>query len=372
MSPSRRLAGLGPSPIRKISDFAPRDAIPLGLGAPTWSMPEVGRLALELRDEVCPYGPNAGREDLRMAIGALYGREAKDVLVTVGSQEALFSLFLAHLDPGDALLIPDPGFPAYEAIAKIAGAEVARFPLSEANSWRLDADTFQAALARNKNIKVALINHPGNPTGGGVDRAALQAVAAECEKRGVLLVSDEVYRDLYFGSRPPSLLDVTKKGVVISSISKGWGSPGLRLGWVVGDAEAISNTSLMHNYTVTSAAWTSQMAALALIRSSELVLAAARAEVTTRFQALSEAFERELGIKIAPPAGSFYCWTKLPEHARVDPFGFALKLRDEAKVVIIPGAAFGDQGKDFVRISFAALPEEIREGVRRLKPYWHD
>jgi aspartate/methionine/tyrosine aminotransferase len=368
---AKRLAGLGPSPIRVVSDGAKPGTIPLGLGEPGWDMPEVARRALaEVRGQVS-YGPNAGIPELREAVAAFHGARENDVVVTVGSQDALFSLLHAWVDPGDEVLVPDPGFPAYPALTRLCGGTPVPYPLDAADRFRLASGPIVAALASRAMVKAVVINHPSNPTGGGASEQTLREIAAACEARDVLLISDEVYRDLWFGERGPSLRDVSVSGVLVSSVSKGFGCPGLRLGWIVGPARWIDPARLVHAYAVTSAAMPSQRAALAMLREAPAVLASSRAECARRFEALADACRRHLGLELEPPDGTFYLWLELPTAVdRSDPVAFAIRVRDEAGVVIIPGTAFGDTGRDWVRISFAAQPELISEGIRRLAPYW--
>jgi len=146
MNPAARIAHVKPSLIRVISEGANPDAIPLGLGEPTWELPEAARAALAREAGVCGYGPNAGLPALRGAIAHWHGASADEVLVTSGSQEALFSLFMAWLGPGDVVLVPDPGFTAYPTLARIAGAASVPYALDAADRYRLDATAFTQAL----------------------------------------------------------------------------------------------------------------------------------------------------------------------------------------------------------------------------------
>lgn len=371
VNPASRLSLLKPSPIRAITDGTPPGAIPLGLGEPTWDLPEVARRSL-LRDPgPCAYVPHAGLTELRRAVAAFHSAHLDEVLITTGSQGALFSLFQAWVEPGTKVLIPDPGFVAYPALARMAGAEPVPYPLSP-ERFRLDADALLKVLDATPDASAVILNLPSNPTGGGGDLAALKRVADACVARGILLISDEVYRDLHFGSRCPSLRDVTDRGVVTSSVSKGWGAPGLRVGWAVGDPAWLVPARTVHGYAVTGTATPAQWAALALIENSDTVLAEARAAVQQRWEALASALREELGQVVAPPDGTFYHFMPLPLSAHADPLAFCLKLRDEGKVVLIPGLAFGEGGRGHARLSFAATPEQLREGVRRLAPYWKE
>jgi aspartate/methionine/tyrosine aminotransferase len=368
--PASRLALLKPSPIRLLSEGAPPDSIPLGLGEPTWDLPEPARKALSEVHGVCAYGPNMGLPGLRRVLSHWHGVTPEEIMVTVGSEEALMVLFLAYLDPGDVVLLPDPGYPAYAALARLSGAEPKTYALNVADRFRLDATSFIAALDATPGVKVALINGPSNPTGASPTSATLLQIADACEARGVLLISDEVYRDLHFGVRPPSLRDVCDTGIVVSSVSKAWGSPGLRIGWMVGDPALIAPARTVHGFAVTCATAPAQQAAIALLEASDVILPAARNEVLSRWEALAESMKAEIGLEILPPDGGFYHWMPLPAWAKADPMAACLRLRDEARVVLVPGTTFGEVGRTHARLSFAAFPEQIREGVRRIAPYW--
>jgi aspartate/methionine/tyrosine aminotransferase len=370
MQPSSRIAQVKPSPIRMISEGAPADAIPLGLGEPTWELPLAARKALARESGACAYGPNAGLLDLRKALGSWHSADVEEVLVTSGSEEALFSLVMAWLESGDQLLIPDPGFTAYPVLARIAGAEAVLYPLDAGHRYRLDTQAFVNTLNAHPKVKAAILNFPCNPTGGGASLEDLRIVAQACQQRGILLISDEVYRDLYFGMRPPSLRDASDYGIVTSSISKGWAAPGLRVGWAVGDPTWLAPARTMHAFAVTAASATTQRAALALLEDSDEVLATSRREMSVRWEALASAWKIHFGKEITPPDGSFYHWVALPESARVDPFAFCVRLRDEGKVILVPGTAFGEAGRTHARLSFAASPEQLQEGVKRLTPFW--
>lgn len=371
MRTASRVSALRPSPIRALSEGAPPDAIPLGLGEPTWDLPEPARRALASFAGVCGYGPTAGVPELRKAVADFHDATPEEVLITTGSEEAIFTLLHAWVGPGDKILMSDPGFVAYRSIATLAGAETRTYPLAVSRRFRLDADAVIARLDE-PGLKAVLLNHPCNPTGGGADPECLRRVAAACEARGLLLISDEVYRHLTLGAPNPSLRDVSDYGVVTSSVSKGWGAPGLRVGWMVGDPKWLAPARTVHAFAVTTAALPSQRAALALIEASEVVLASARSELRLRWEALASALKEHLGFNATPPDGAFYHWMPLPLHAHEDPMAFCLRLRDEGRVVLVPGLVFGEGGRAFARLSFAASPDQLREGVRRLAPFWEE
>jgi aspartate/methionine/tyrosine aminotransferase len=342
----------------------------MGLGEPGWNLPEPARRALEQPEGPCPYGPNAGLPELQEAVAGFFGLETGQVLLGCGSEGVLYALFQAWLEPGDAVLVPDPGFLAYPALARLAGAEPVPYPT--AADFRLDAEAFAAVLERTPAAKVAVVNHPGNPTGAGASREALARVAEACEARGVLLLSDEVYRELCLGAKAPSLREVSASGLVLGSVSKAWGAPGLRVGWALGDPALLAPARLVHAYMVTAPARPAQQAARALLEHSEQVLAEAREHLRVRWEAFSGAFREAFGHTPAPAAGGFYHWQPLPPAALADPMAFCLRLRDQGGVVVVPGGAFGERGRGHIRLSYAGAPEQIREGVRRLAPFWRE
>jgi aspartate/methionine/tyrosine aminotransferase len=340
----------------------------MGLGEPGWALPEPARLALARQQGPCAYGPNAGLPELRAAVAARHDALPDEVLLGCGSQGVLYALFQAWLEPGDAALVPDPGFVAYPILARLAGAEPAPYRLGP--DFTLDPAAFRAALERTPNAKVAVVNHPGNPTGAGASPRALAQVAEAAAARGVLLISDEVYRELCLGEPGPSLRDVSPTGLVLGSVSKAFGAPGLRVGWAVGDPALLAPARLVHAYMVTAPARPAQEAALALLEAAPSVLAEARDHLRRRWDAFSAAYAAAFGATPAPGAGGFYHWQPLPAGAEADPMAFCLRLRDQGGVVVVPGLAFGERGRGHVRISYAGDPGQIREGLRRLGPYW--
>lgn len=368
MKTASRLDGIALSPIRRMNLGAPPDTISLGLGEPTWPLPQAASQALGRARYDCSYGPNAGLPELREEIARLYGSSIDQVMVAAGSQGALYALFQAWAGPGSQVLLPDPGFLAYPVLARLAGADPVTYRLGPGGS--LDPDSFESSLAETPGAVIAVINHPGNPCGGGATAEALERVARACRDKGVLLISDEVYRELYLGERPPSLREVSEYGITLSSASKAWGAPGLRVGWAIGDPVVLEPARLIHNYMTTAAARPSQEAALALLAESDSIIPSARAALNERWEAFRAALSIYMNHKAVQPTGAFYYWLPLPEGVLEDPLNFCLRVRDQGRVIIVPGLAFGEAGRSFVRISYAGAPTDLAEGLRRLAPFW--
>ncbi|MGB6022100.1 MAG: pyridoxal phosphate-dependent aminotransferase, partial [Ornithinimicrobium sp.] len=221
-----RLSGLTTSLIRSFAAAAPPENVSLALGEPGWPLPEVARDALRrwaLEADLCLYGPNQGIDELRSAIVHRVSVPDDRVMVTAGSQAALYAVITAHVEPGWAVALPDPGFPAYRTLTHLAGGTALTYPL--AGDGSLDAPALIDALDRHTRVGAApvrmlILNHPGNPTGGGATPAALAEVAQACATRDIIVVSDEVYRELPYAAPQPSLRDVTDEGIVTESVSK--------------------------------------------------------------------------------------------------------------------------------------------------------
>ncbi|WP_298887017.1 pyridoxal phosphate-dependent aminotransferase [uncultured Serinicoccus sp.] len=371
---------------------APADAVDLGLGEPGWGAPDAGtRTAVPAPS--LSYGPNTSDPALVRAVAGYASSPTHDVapeqvMVTAGSQAALFALFQAWVEPGSTVLVPDPGFVAYPTLARLCGATPVGYPLGADGD--LDADALVALLGEQPHTSLVVLNHPANPTGGLASERALSRVAEACAERGVLLVSDEVYAELWVDRRPVSLRDVSAEGVVLGSMSKAFAAPGLRIGWALGDPEVLAPARLLHNAMTTAPSRLSQAAALALLGAAEEVLPAAREELRVRWATvdrvaphLHTSGHRFLGdghqkamFRTATRAG-FYLWLALPGHlagaAYADPVGteaFALQLRDEGRVTTIPGTAFGPGGAGCLRVSLGGPVDELEEGLRRLAPWW--
>ena len=375
MRPAPRMEGLGLSVIRAMNEGAPEGCVSLGLGEPSWNLPREARDALAAwaaEDGPCPYGPNAGMPELRNALKDYLGAADSELLVSAGSQGALFALVHAWAGPGDQVLVPNPGFLAYPTLARLAGAEPVPYPL--AADFSLDPGLFRSALDAAPRARLGIVNHPANPTGAGASKAALNEVYEACRSRGVVLVSDEVYRELYLSKRPAGLFDqgVRPGAVVLGSLSKAFSAPGLRVGWAFGDPEVLAPARLVHNAMVSCLSRPAQTAAAALVAAAGSVFPMARTQLAARWEVFRSAAREYLDWDPPEPAGGFYAWPTLPPAGRADPLAFCLRIRDKGGVIIVPGSAFGSRGALHARVSWAGSPAQIPEGLRRLSAFWRN
>ncbi|HEX8685588.1 MAG TPA: aminotransferase class I/II-fold pyridoxal phosphate-dependent enzyme, partial [Pyrinomonadaceae bacterium] len=318
--PARRLRGIRKSAIRQVFDRARPGSINLGLGEPDLPTPDVvrreaARVALE---EQNGYTTHAGLPMLRERVADEYPHLSlapEQVVVTAGSQEALYLALLTLVDEGDEVLIPDPGFVAYPTVVRMAGGTPRFYRLPAAADFAFDADEFRRRLTPRTKAVVCI--SPSNPTGRVLSRAELAGMAAALEGSGAYVVSDEIYRDLYFGGeRPASVSEFrAERTLVIGGLSKSMSMTGWRLGWLCGDADVVRSALVLHGYTTTCASTVSQKAALAAWTQEA---AAARADHLRTFRRrrdhLLGLLSNELGLRAVEPEGAFYAMVDVSAH----------------------------------------------------------
>jgi aspartate/methionine/tyrosine aminotransferase len=356
--------------IRKISDRAKPGSISLGLGEPDLPTPEViVREAVRvIQEEKNPYTLQAGLPELRERIAGDYPHmnlTTDDVIVTAGSQESLYLILRTLVDEGDEVLIPNPGFIPYSVITRMVGGKAVTYPLPAQNDFGFDLEQFKRAIT--ERTKVVICISPSNPTGRSLTRDDLQGMADAVAASGsdAFIVSDEIYRELYYTpERPHSISEFYPRTIVVNGLSKSMRMTGWRLGWLAGEQAVIRAMLVLHGYVVTCASTISQKAALAAWTDEA---AAARAEYRAIFHRrrdhLLSSLRNDLGLKCVTPDGAFYTMVD------VSSYGDEMRVAEaglDHGVVTIPGAAFGAESRGYLRISFCADEERLSEGVRRL------
>jgi aspartate/methionine/tyrosine aminotransferase len=372
---ARRLRGMERTLIRRIFDAAPADAINLGLGQPDLPTPDVASLAgiAGIVEGRTGYTPTAGETTLRREIASGCGAFApgpENVLVTVGSQEAIFAAFLALLDEGDELLYPDPGYPAYAEIARMLGARPVSYPVRPDRKFRVDPDDVIGRLTPKSRLVV--LCSPSNPTGAVTPRGDLLSLIGDLERRGVAWLSDEIYADFSYDGAfvSASACSGGGGGLVVSGLSKGSSMTGWRVGWVVGPVGLIRRLTIVHQYLVTCASSVSQAAAVAAFSPRGRSERRRYAEIFGRRR---EIMGRELrsvpGIRRVDPEGAFYYFVDVSQYG--SSIELAQRLLHRQKVITIPGEAFGENAEGWLRLSFACGEDGIREGLGRIREELH-
>lgn len=372
-APPKRLQGIEKSVIRQVFDRALPGSLNLGLGEPDLPTPDVIRKAAvrAIVEEQNGYTSHAGLPALREKVASEYpyleGRPER-VVITAGSQEALYLALLTLVDEGDEVLLPNPGFVAYPTIVRMAGGTSRFYRLPRETGFGFDVDEFRRALTPQTKVVVCI--SPSNPTGRILTNEDLAAIRNALRDHGAYLISDEIYRDLYYtAERPGSLSSFSDRTIVISGLSKSMSMTGWRLGWVCGAEELIKAMLVLHGYVTTCASTVSQKASLAAWSDeAEAARAGFRETFRARRDHLLGAINSELGLRPVAPDGAFYTMVDVSQ------YGSSMKVTEallEEKVITVPGAAFGSEGEGFLRVSFCAEREMLDEGVQRIKKAIH-
>lgn len=365
-----RLQGVQPTLIRQIFERALPDSINFGLGEPDLPTPEfirreASRVTLE---EQNGYTSHAGLPALRILIAGQYPHldlGLTEVCVTVGSQEAMTAAFLAILNEGDEVLIPDPSFPAYENCIKISDGVPVTYRLPAETGFSFDIEEFKRRIT--PKTKAAVVISPSNPTGRVLTDDDLKAIAEALDGTGIYLISDEIYSDLYFTERRPrSASEFYENTLIVSGLSKSLSMTGWRLGWLAGrQTEIIKAALTIHGFlTVCTSTITQKAALLGWTDEAEEAKRKAREIYKKRGEFMIETLRTELGLKGTDPEGAFY--TMLDVRDLGDDLEVAEKFLKN-RVITVPGKAFGPEAKGFLRISFCNDEEKIAEGISRMK-----
>ena len=363
------MQGLKPTLIRQFFERALPDSINFGLGEPDLPTPQFLRdeAARVSRDEQNGYTSHPGIPALRDKIAEQYPHLSlprTGVVVTCGSQEAMTDAFMCVVDAGDEVLLPDPSFPAYDACTRIAQGVPVYYRMPAEKDFGFDIEHFKSQIT--EKTKAAVVISPSNPTGKILTPEDLKQIAAALDGTGIWLLSDEIYSDLYFGERPHSASEYYDKTIIISGLSKSLSMTGWRLGWAAcADPEVINAIQVLHGFTTVCTSTITQKAALlGWSDEAEAAKSEFRDVYKKRGEFLVDLFKSEMGLHATSPEGAFY--TMLDVRSLGDDIDVAEKCLQN-RVVTVPGVAFGQEAKGFLRISFCNTEERMAEGVRRMK-----
>lgn len=351
-----------------------KDIINLGIGDPDQPPPERIRNALtaHLNDGgVHQYSPSQGIDEFRAAVARWFWRRysvqidpAREVCLGVGSKELIAHLPLALTNPGDLVLIPEPGYPPYRSGTLFALCEPYVVPLRTSNGFLPDLDAIPADVARR--AKVLFINYPNNPTGATAGRDFFQRCIDFARPYGTLIVSDEAYAELYYEERPLSFLELSgskETGIVVHSMTKTFSMAGWRIAWVAGNPEVVEILRSFKANCDSGQFMGFQKAVAEILDHGEADMAAIRRMYQGRRDVLVNALRR-IGWEIPNPKATFYVWFRVPN--RMNSIEFADHLLENAHVVVTPGAGFGGYGEGFVRIALTVPEDRLREACERL------
>jgi LL-diaminopimelate aminotransferase len=382
MRPSKRLERIPPYLFaeleRKIREKRAQgiDVISLGIGDPDTPTPSL--VVDALRDAAGDpgthqYPSNRGRDEFRQAVARFYDRRfgveidpETEVIPALGAKECIFNLNLAFLDPGDAALAADPGYPVYTGGPLLAGADAVLMPLLPERGFAPDLEAIGAA--DRERARLMYLNYPNNPTGAIAPDGLFEEAVAFGRAHDVLVVHDASYTETTFeGYVAPSFLatpGAKDVGVEVFSLSKGYNMTGWRAAAIVGNAEAIESYWRLKT-NIDSGMF--EAVQLATATALELGGAAAKemSAVYQRRRDLVCGALREIGVDVTPPKGTIYVWAPVPEgHTSAT---YCEMVLEESAVVVSPGGSYGPNGEGFFRISLTVPDERLTEAVERLR-----
>ena len=373
---SRRVKSLSPSGIRKFFDLLTTmdDVISLGVGEPDfvtpWRIREAAIYSIEKGYTM--YTSNYGLMELRQEISGYMSKRAaisydpaNQVLVTVGVSQALDLAMRAILDPGDEVIIPEPTYVSYMPCVTLAGGVPVTVPTHMENGFRVRPEDIEARVTGR--TKAILIGYPNNPTGAVMSRQELEEIADIARRRDLLVISDEIYERLVYGTEHTcfaSLPDMADRTIHLSGFSKSYAMTGWRIGYACSRPEIIEAMMKVHQYTMMCAPIQGQMAAIEALRSGDRAVEETREEYNRRRHLMVRGLNR-LGLSCLEPQGAFYTFPSI-KSLDMSSEEFAERLLMEEKVALVPGSAFGPSGEGHVRCCYAVATDEIEEALVRI------
>lgn len=353
-----------------------RDVVHLEIGEPGFPTPDhvVEAAIRALRDGETRYTPPAGISLLREAIADDLRRrgmaaDPADVVVTPGAKPAFTYSLLALVEEGDEVLVPDPGFPIYPSVVRLAGGIPVTYDASA------EPESLAARIApRTRGL---VLNSPQNPTGWVLDADRIVGVAELVLRHDLWVISDEIYARLTYGAAAPSIAalpGLRERTVVVDGFSKAYAMTGWRLGYAALPAPLVERVTRIVINTNSCTNTPTQYAGIAALRGPQDSVHAMAAELTRRRELALAGLAQIPGFSCRPPAGAFYLF---PEISQLTGDGLhhsaeiAERLLDEAGVAVLPGSAFGPAGRDHLRICFAVPADRLALGLRRLTTWAH-
>ena len=376
---SNTLQEIKPSGIRKffglVSEMS--DVTALTVGQPDFVTPwHIREAAVEsLERGKTYYTSNAGLDGLRSSISAYMqrrfslGYSSKDeIFVTVGGSEAIDVAMRSLINPGDEVIIPMPSFVCYEPIARMAGAVTVTVETRPEDGFRLTAEALSRAIT--KKTKLLVLPFPNNPTGAIMKKEDLTAIADVLRGTDILVLSDEIYSELTYGTHHTSIANIEgmkERTVIVSGFSKTYAMTGWRLGYVCAPAPLIKQMLKLHQYAIMCAPTVSQFAAIEALEHGDADIEYMKAEYNRRRVFIHDGLT-SMGLECHKPEGAFYIFPKI-DILGLSSDEFCERLLYEEKCAIIPGTAFGACGEGYARISYAYSMRHIAEALEKIERF---
>ncbi len=360
--------------------FALADQIPgvinLGIGQPDFDTPEFIREAAKkaLDEGYTRYPPARGFPDLREAIARKLSRENKiiadpnsEIFVAVGAMQAIFNTILHLIDPGDEVVVIDPGYDYYSQIRLFGGIPVP-VPAHEKNHFQVDPADIRAALT--PKTKLIMLNSPSNPTGAVFDEATLRAIARLAQDREIFVLSDEPYEHIVFDGKKhfsiASVEGMKERTISAFTLSKTYAMTGWRVGYVVAPPCLIDEMDKLMEHMCSGVTAVSQRAALAALTGPQDCVGEMFLHYEKRRAIVHRGLNGIPGVSCLLPEGTFYAFPNI-SRIGLPSWDVAKYLVQEHRVALVPGSIFGRNGEGYLRLSFAASPDKLEEGIFRIR-----
>ena len=375
---SEKVKTIKPSGIRKYFDIAAEydDVLSLSIGEPDfetpWHIREAGIESLE-RSRT-KYTANAGMRELRQAASAYFKRRFNlvysedEILITVGGSEAIDLAIRALVDPGDEVLVPEPSFVCYSPITALAGGTPVPIVTRQEDDFKLTAAALKKAIT--PKTKLVVLPFPNNPTGAVMTRKDLNAIAKVLRDTDIMVLSDEIYAELTYGSKHVSIANIEgmqERTIVVNGFSKAYSMTGWRMGMAAAPRPIIQKMTLIHQYGIMSAPTTSQYAAIEALNNGDADIEVMKHEYDLRRKHILDGL-RSMGLRCFEPFGAFYIFPDISDFG-LSSDEFCERLLREQRLAVVPGSAFGDSGNGFLRISYAYSVENIDLALLRLEKF---
>src|SRR5829696_5553193 len=355
-----------------------RSVVHLEIGEPDFDTPANVRAAAKraLDEGLTHYPPFAGLPELRAAIAEDaaarkgFAVDPSQVFVTVGGKGVMVYAIMALVDPGDEVIVPDPGYPIYESITRFVGGTPVPIPIRQANDFRLDVDELASLIT--PRTKLLVINSPANPTGGVLTRGDIERIAELALAHDLVVLSDEIYaRILYDGAEHVSIASLdgmVERTITLDGFSKTYAMTGWRLGYAVVPDWMVKPFGQLIINTISGVTAFAQAGAIEALRGPQDEVDAMVTEFRARRDLIVDGLNEIPGFDCLRPQGAFYVFPDISETGMTGA-ELADKLLYEAGVCVLAGTAFGAVGADHIRISYANSRENLTEALRRIRAF---
>jgi aminotransferase len=377
---SKRIASIQRSGIREIFDLAQKipDVINLGIGEPNFETPDfIAEAAKKAIDEGFDhYTVNIGIPDLRYEISKKLKNENqivadpdREIIVTAGATQAILLIMYCLLDEGDEVLIPTPGFTAYEYSTLLAGGKPIQCPLNEGEYYAFDYDQLRKLCT--ERTRIVVLNSPLNPTGVVYKEKEIRELVDFASKQDLHLISDEIYeRYLYRGAKsfsPASLEEFKDRIITVNGFSKSFAMTGWRLGYAAASEEIISAMTRFNMYNAVCPNSMAQKAGVAALKGSNAFFEPILKKYEKSYEIMTDYLD-EMSLPYVRPFGAFYVFPEISSIAR-DSVSYCKKFLSEQHVAIVPSSSFGRIGEGHVRLSFSADEDSVSKGMERMNKF---